>query len=72
MRYYHTILAIVGLLLPCANFVQASNGGSMPQEAEQVLFILDDSSSMTETAFDPNEPKATRWEVLQRVFPQWL
>lgn len=50
----------------------AQSQGGLPAEAEQVLFLIDDSSSMTGTAFDPTNPRASRWEVLQKVTPQWL
>jgi len=83
MRYYHTIIIIImGLMLCCeasapkafgvGEASEQNTGRVLPQEAEQVLFIIDDSASMTEIAFAPNAPKATRWEVLQRVFPEWL
>lgn len=43
-----------------------------PPEAEQVLFLIDNSSSMDERGFDPAEPFATRWEIARKVFPRWL
>lgn len=70
MTYRFTILAIIGLMIISSSICAETK--KMPQEAEQVLFIIDDSSSMAETAFDPGEPNATRWEVVQRVFPEWL
>lgn len=71
MKSCYLILALIGLLHADAAKAQAQSG-SLPPEAEQVLFLIDDSWSMTETAFDPNAPRASRWELLQRVFPQWM
>ena len=45
---------------------------ALPGEAIQVLFLVDDSSSMTELARDPAQPTASRWEILRQVYPQWL
>jgi len=39
---------------------------------EQILFIIDSSSSMTEPAGYPEDPKASRWQVVQRLAPEWL
>jgi len=70
MNTYHMLCLLVGLLLVRAASAPAQSGG-LPPEAAQVLFLIDDSASMTETAFDPSAPQASRWEVLGRVFPQW-
>jgi VWA domain-containing protein len=41
-------------------------------EREQILFIIDSSSSMTEPSGYPEDPKASRWQVVQRLAPEWL
>jgi hypothetical protein len=43
-----------------------------PREAEQVLFLVDDSSSMGEPAYAPGAPAGSRWEIVQQTFPGWL
>ncbi len=72
MRNCLTILTTVGLLLAWEGVALAQDGKALPPEAEQVLFLIDDSLSMMETAFDPDHPSASRWEVLQQAYPQWL
>jgi hypothetical protein len=67
-----TITLLIAALSATASFALAQQSGALPQEAEQVLFLLDDSGSMTATAFDPTDPSTSRWEVVQRVYPQWL
>jgi hypothetical protein len=39
---------------------------------EEVLFLVDSSSSMTSPAELGGENQYTRWEVVQAVFPEWL
>jgi hypothetical protein len=36
-----------------------------PVEAQQVLFVIDNSQSMTERGFDPEDPRASRWEIVK-------
>ncbi len=71
MKACQILISIIGLLLLDVAKAQAQSR-ALPPEAEQVLFLIDDSASMTETAFDPSAPQASRWEVLGRVFPQWM
>lgn len=66
------ILLILGTLLAKADLVEAQAKGMLPPEAEQILFLIDDSASMMETASDPDEPAASRWQVVQRAYPKWL
>ncbi|MGA9773807.1 MAG: VWA domain-containing protein [Blastocatellia bacterium] len=42
------------------------------QKREQILFIIDSSSSMIEPAGYPEYPDASRWQVVQRLAPDWL
>jgi hypothetical protein len=39
---------------------------------EEVLFLIDSSSSMTSPAELNGESDLTRWDMLQIAFPQWL
>ncbi|MBD3183476.1 VWA domain-containing protein [Candidatus Poribacteria bacterium] len=70
MGYIYKAIALSILLSVVTN--AQSDQMTKPVEAQQVLFIIDDSSSMTETAFMPDDPQASRWEVLRKVFPEWL
>ena len=72
MNRLAVVLLIAVRTLAHAVLALAQPAGTLPSEAEQVLFLVDDSASMTETAFDPDDPSASRWEVVQRVYPQWL
>lgn len=49
-----------------------TNNGNLPSQASQVVFLIDDSSSMAELALDPKYPNATRWDVVKRVYPEWV
>lgn len=49
-----------------------NNKQNLLQETNQVVFIIDDSSSMVELALDPQHPNATRWDVVKQVYPQWV
>ena len=64
------VLGFTPLATGDSNLTQTSNG--LPIEAQQALFIIDNSQSMTERGFDPGDPLASRWEILKRVYPQWL
>lgn len=71
-----TTLIVLVLLLSLgragADVVSAQPVRVLPAEATQVLFLVDESSSMTELARDPAQPTASRWEILRQVYPQWL
>lgn len=71
-----TTLMVLVLLLSLgragADAVGAQPVRALPAEAAQVLFLVDESSSMTELARDPAQPTASRWEILRQMYPQWL
>lgn len=52
------VTALVPFLMGCAH--------------EEVLFLVDSSSSMTSSAQLNGESDLTRWDMLQIAFPQWL
>ena len=69
-----SVLVLVLLLIGFAgaDAVSAQHGRTLPAEAQQVLFLIDQSDSMTERARDPAQPSASRWDLLLQVYPQWL
>jgi hypothetical protein len=72
MTYTAIVPLLLGAWLVSVRPALAQPSSVLPPEAEQVLFLVDNSASMTERAFDPDQPAASRWEVLQRAYPQWL
>lgn len=68
-----TIIVLVLLLgIAGADAVSAQPVRALPAEAAQVLFLVDESGSMTELARDPAQPTASRWDIVRQVYPQWL
>jgi hypothetical protein len=51
---------------------QTANPPARVPEGEQILFLIDDSGSMTASGFDLQRPFASRWELVQEIFPKWL
>jgi hypothetical protein len=66
-----TQFTLICLLLAAAASPAQGRQGT-PREAEQVIFLIDDSSSMTEAAYAPGAAGASRWQLVQQTFPGWL
>lgn len=66
------VLLLMGCLLAGAWPALAQPAGPLPPEAEQVLFVVDDSASMSAPAGDPDDPLASRWQMVQKAYPIWL
>ena len=66
MKFIVPLLALS--LVMVTNLMAQGN----PTEGEQVLFIIDDSSSMTSIGADQERPKYSRWAILQEVYPAWM
>lgn len=41
-------------------------------EAEQMLFLIDNSGSMTSPVNDPENPGLSRWQLVQHLAPRWM
>jgi hypothetical protein len=68
---YGILISALCLVLVCVSGTVNAQS-TVPNEAEQVLFLIDDSSSMTSSAFAPPDTAASRWQVVQKNFPEWL
>lgn len=65
------IIGLTCLIVACAMCLVAEP--QLPsRQSDQVVFLIDDSSSMTEPGFDPDRPDASRWELVQEAYPKWL
>lgn len=69
--WYRVIHTLLWLLLAALS-VCAQSQPRVPVEGEQVLFLIDDSSSMTSPAFAPPDTAVSRWDVVRSNFPDWL
>ena len=68
----YKIMVVLTVLLSVVLAARDSAGGMLGKENRQVLFLIDDSSSMEAQGFDAEDPSATRWELLQKACPEWM
>src|SRR5947209_2230806 len=65
------VIGLTCLIMACAMCLVAES--PLPsRQPDQVVFLIDDSSSMTEPGFDPDRPSASRWQLVQEAYPKWL
>jgi hypothetical protein len=74
MRFRLFIVAVVLYAALAFGAVVTASGSAGPaDEGEQVVFVIDDSSSMTEAVADPQGSGArSRWELVQHAYPEWI
>ena len=65
-------LSLMALAAWPAYATPASTQSHSPVPEEQVLFLIDDSASMSQRAFALPTSKLSRFGAVQRAYPEWL